>query len=158
MTAVLCFELPWPAPALHPNSRSHRMAYAKSAAKARLDAAMVCRSAMVVMPFEPPKGCRFRIDLDFYPTTTRNRDKDNCQHAMKASLDGIADALKVNDVRFDPVTNLHPAKKGRQESVMVTVTAIEHPVDALLRAGAPLSAEAEREARALCDELVEVPA
>lgn len=42
--------------------------------------------------FHPPKGCRW--------------DRDNMFGAFKAGLDGLADAMKVNDKRFDPVNSV----------------------------------------------------
>jgi crossover junction endodeoxyribonuclease RusA len=34
----------------------------------------------------------------------RHRDADNCLAASKAGLDGVADALIVDDKRFQPIT------------------------------------------------------
>jgi crossover junction endodeoxyribonuclease RusA len=34
----------------------------------------------------------------------RHRDADNCLAAAKAGLDGMADALGVNDRHFQPIT------------------------------------------------------
>ena len=36
----------------------------------------------------------------FYPPCRRTRDKDNLLASMKSGLDGLADALAVNDSRF----------------------------------------------------------
>jgi crossover junction endodeoxyribonuclease RusA len=41
-------------------------------------------------------------------------DKDNCSAAAKAYLDGIADALGINDRHFEaPVVEFDTARKGR---------------------------------------------
>ena len=50
-----------------------------------------------------PEGARVRIDIWFVPKTRRKRDKDNLLAACKHYLDGISDAIGVNDYRFDPV-------------------------------------------------------
>ena len=43
---------------------------------------------------------RLRVHLTFVPPDRRLRDADNCIAAAKAGLDGLADALGVNDRRF----------------------------------------------------------
>lgn len=40
------------------------------------------------------------IMLTLHPPTRRNRDRDNGLARCKSLLDGVADALKVNDSRF----------------------------------------------------------
>jgi crossover junction endodeoxyribonuclease RusA len=40
------------------------------------------------------------LRLTFYPPSRRQYDLDNCVAAMKSGLDGVADALQVNDHRF----------------------------------------------------------
>jgi crossover junction endodeoxyribonuclease RusA len=44
------------------------------------------------------------LKLTFVMPDKRNRDADNCLAACKAGLDGLADALNVNDKRFWPMT------------------------------------------------------
>jgi len=51
-----------------------------------------------------PKGDgKIEIEITFYPPDKRHRDADNMVASIKAGLDGIADALRVNDKRFLPV-------------------------------------------------------
>ena len=40
--------------------------------------------------------------IDFYRPTKRTMDHDNCLARIKSGLDGVADALGVNDSRFRP--------------------------------------------------------
>lgn len=49
-------------------------------------------------------GHRIRLDLTFEMPDKRHRDADNCLAAAKGALDGLADALFVNDRLFDPIT------------------------------------------------------
>jgi len=42
--------------------------------------------------------------IDMYPPDRRRRDWDNCVSSLKAAMDGVADALGVNDRRF----RVHP--------------------------------------------------
>jgi crossover junction endodeoxyribonuclease RusA len=44
------------------------------------------------------------LTLTFLMPDKRHRDADNCLAAAKAGLDGMADALGVNDRHFQPIT------------------------------------------------------
>jgi crossover junction endodeoxyribonuclease RusA len=52
----------------------------------------------------PPLGWSkktlLRVSLDFRPPDRRRRDLDNLLASMKAGLDGLADALGVDDSRW----------------------------------------------------------
>ncbi len=50
-----------------------------------------------------PEG-EIRLTITFVMPDKRLRDTDNCLAAAKAGLDGMADALGVNDRQFQPVT------------------------------------------------------
>ena len=43
------------------------------------------------------------LAIIFYPPCNRRRDLDNCYAAIKAGLDGVADAFKIDDSTFRPV-------------------------------------------------------
>jgi crossover junction endodeoxyribonuclease RusA len=43
-----------------------------------------------------------RLLVTFCPPDKRHRDRTNCEASMKSAFDGIADALGVNDRRFEP--------------------------------------------------------
>jgi crossover junction endodeoxyribonuclease RusA len=47
----------------------------------------------------------------------RHRDADNCLAAAKAGLDGMADALGVNDRHFQPITIFRIA--GATEKLLI---------------------------------------
>jgi crossover junction endodeoxyribonuclease RusA len=49
-------------------------------------------------------GGDLHLTLTFYMPDKRHRDADNCLAAAKAGLDGMADALGVNDRHFQPIT------------------------------------------------------
>ena len=49
-----------------------------------------------------PEG-EIRLTITFIMPDKRLRDTDNCLAAAKAGLDGMADALGVNDRQFQPV-------------------------------------------------------
>ena len=93
-------ELPWPDKALSPNSRVHWGQKAKAAKAARIIGtfqAMLagCKKGM----FDGYEG-KLHLWIDYYAKTRNYPDADNCLSASKAYLDGIADALGVNDRRF----------------------------------------------------------
>lgn len=50
-----------------------------------------------------PTKAQIKLTITFVMPDKRLRDTDNCLAAAKAGLDGMADALAVNDRQFDPV-------------------------------------------------------
>ena len=118
----LQITLPWPPPSLSPNKRQHWRPFA-AAKKAY-------RAACYVETLRQVKGKatlpdRLRVALDFAPPDRRKRDRDNLVASMKAGLDGVADALGIDDWRFETleariVTTLTPAKGAAH--VVVTIT------------------------------------
>lgn len=48
-------------------------------------------------------GWNIRLKLTFQMPDKRLRDSDNCLAAAKAALDGLADALMINDKFFEPI-------------------------------------------------------
>lgn len=89
-------SLPWPDSRLSPNARTHWRAKAKVAKTARTAAFYLVRSACVEAPGEGV----VHLSITFFPPDRRGRDMDNAIASMKPHLDGLADALKVNDNRF----------------------------------------------------------
>jgi Holliday junction resolvase RusA-like endonuclease len=56
------------------------------------------------------------VHLTFYPPDNRRYDGDNLLARMKSGLDGLADALKVDDSKFDISYNIvTPCKNGKVE-------------------------------------------
>lgn len=100
----LTIQLPWPDSRLMPN-RKHGKHWAATQAvkiKARQDGYMAARQAL-------GKGTlaftgRVAMRLTFAAPDKRRRDLDNLHASCKASLDGIAQALGIDDSRFRPVT------------------------------------------------------
>ena len=98
--------LPWPDKRLSPNARVHWRAKAGPKKQARSDATIATYGAL---------GCGLRdirarlagkapipLTITFTPPDARRRDRDNMQGSAKHLLDGIADALGVDDYRFRP--------------------------------------------------------
>lgn len=100
--------LPWPDKALHPNARVHWAAKAKAAKAARTAAGWAAKVARVRVEGEG----RVTLNILFKPPSRRRHDIDNCLAACKSALDGIADALGINDCRFRFVLEIGEPVKG----------------------------------------------
>ena len=91
-------ELPWPDRRLSPNAREHWSVTSKHkrAYRAR------CRAIGESVGIGALRGSEnsVRVDLTFFPPDKRARDWDNMLAAMKAGLDGLADAMGVDDHRW----------------------------------------------------------
>lgn len=87
--------LPWPDRVVHPNSRSHWRRRAGATKRMRKDAWLVAKEAKLSVGDGP-----VHVALTFHAPDKRRRDLDGCIASCKAYLDGIADALGVDDNRF----------------------------------------------------------
>ena len=96
--AVIRFTLPWPHKDLSPNARVHWARRAKRTKAARRYALFWCG---VVYALHPMRfGGKVKVHLAFAPPDKRKRDAHNLAGSMKAGIDGIADALHIDDSRF----------------------------------------------------------
>lgn len=89
----LQITLPWPPKELSPNSRLHwsKLARAKKAYRA------VCALQARAQGARQQKAMKLHLSLTFYAPTRRAYDLDNALARMKSGLDGLADALGVDD-------------------------------------------------------------
>lgn len=112
-------ELPWPDRALNPNARAHFMVKARAAKAYRVAAGWAAKAALASGEPEIPQEGKIRVGVVFVPPNNRRRlDLDNALASIKAGLDGLADVLKVNDVRFALTIEMgepDPEKAGRVE-------------------------------------------
>lgn len=106
--------LPWPDKVLHPNARPHWAVRSRAVKSARTAAAWLAVAAGWTISAPIPTG-RLYVWIDAHPPDRRRRDEDGVQSALKPALDGLADALGVDDHRFRPQTELHdePVPGGR---------------------------------------------
>lgn len=100
-------ELPYPAKELSPNSRCHWSQKAKAARKARISAFYIALESGFDEKTFAGHGGRIHFWIDIYAKTKNYPDADNMLSSLKSALDGIADALELNDRRFIP----HPFVK-----------------------------------------------
>ena len=66
-----------------------------------------------------PTDGRLHLWVDFVPPDRRRRDLDNCIASMKAGLDGLADALGVDDNRWRLVCKMADGEVGGFVAVTV---------------------------------------
>jgi crossover junction endodeoxyribonuclease RusA len=99
----MILELPFPPKELSPNARLHWTAKARAVKKYRADCYLLAKMAKIKIDWEGD----IHLFVNFYPPIKRRYDLDNLAARMKAGMDGIADALGVNDVRFRQHPFLH---------------------------------------------------
>lgn len=94
--------LPYPDKVLNPNARAHWAAIARAKKMARHTAAWLVIDAIgsrsKLAPYAELESLPMAIR--FYPADNRRRDMDNALASLKAALDGISDALGMDDSRF----------------------------------------------------------
>ena len=106
MIAIL---LPFPNARLNPN-RSKGVHWAATSAlrkSARTSAYALTRVAALGTSWydvQRSKAQTVPLVITFIQPDRRHRDRDNLLAACKPALDGVADALEINDSQFDPVT------------------------------------------------------
>jgi crossover junction endodeoxyribonuclease RusA len=108
--AVLIVELPYPHKALWPNGRAHHHAKAREVKEHRKWAWLATLKA-----FKGEVPLPVQIRLTVHPKARGPLpDQDNCSAALKSYLDGIADAINVNDRDFAAplVSYSHRTKHG----------------------------------------------
>ena len=108
-------KLPWPTKELNPNSRLHWAAKSKHVKAARNTAYWLTEASGARVEGDGASPLR----VTFCPPDKRHRDRTNCESMCKAYFDGIADALVVNDRRFEPTYAWGDVVKGG--AVVVTL-------------------------------------
>lgn len=100
--AAVEITLPWPPAVLSANSRASRFERAGAISDARLEALLLAeKNGLHLMKL--PDGPLGTI-LTFHFPNDRRRDADNCLGMMKAALDGLCEALEIDDARLWPIT------------------------------------------------------
>lgn len=100
----MIINLAFPDARLNPN-RSKGAHWAATSAlrkSARADAYCLTKQACQGVTF--PMGMEVPLLIVFVQPDRRHRDRDNLLAAAKPMLDGVADALGINDSQFEPVT------------------------------------------------------
>lgn len=95
---MITLTLPWPPKDLSPNARVHWTKRSKAAKAYRKECGWQVVAAGPRPKFAPSGP--ITLDVEFVEPDNRKRDLDNMLASIKAGIDGIADALGVNDRRF----------------------------------------------------------
>lgn len=122
LTACLTYTLPWPPIALNPNSRPHYMVLARSKKAYRASCGWSARE-QGAKPLDGESDARINVHLVFVPPDRRARDEDNLVASMKSGLDGLADALGVDDKRFRLTQEIELGRIGGYVRVTVGTAA-----------------------------------
>jgi crossover junction endodeoxyribonuclease RusA len=120
---MMTVTLGWPSRALSPNARTHWATLARAKKAARKEGYIAASMAAVIAGVSSV-GSSVGIQVTFIPPDARRRDLDNLIASIKPHLDGISDAIGIDDSRWiwaAPVM-AKPAKPGR---VVVTLTPVE---------------------------------
>ena len=102
-------DLGWPEKVLSPNARGHWSSRARAVKSARLAAWIRAR---VAIGRNRPSWGKVAVSVEFCPPDKRRRDMDNLIASMKASFDGIADAIGIDDRHFIPTYAMGEPVKG----------------------------------------------
>jgi crossover junction endodeoxyribonuclease RusA len=95
---MITITLPWPDKRLNPNNPSWKSKI-RPTKEAREYARYMTLSHILNCEYRPPE--RVSIKYTFYPPDKRRRDITNFVGSMKASQDGVADALGIDDSKFE---------------------------------------------------------
>ena len=96
--------LGWPPSDLSPNKRLHWAKLATAKKQYRKDCYSVSKEQL-----KKYKGVyenipeKLVLEMTFIPPDKRSYDRDNLVARMKAGIDGLSDALRINDKRFNTV-------------------------------------------------------
>ena len=112
--------LPFPHKNLSPNSRKHWCVVAKHKKQERETAFYITKESMHGVSYTPNNNGYVNLIITFQPEPRRSRgDIDNYFASLKAAIDGISDAIGIDDKHFRPTLIMgEPVKGGR---VIVTI-------------------------------------
>ena len=96
--------LGWPPSDLSPNKRLHWAKLAAAKKQYRQKCNSVAKEQLKKYKKETENiPERLVLEMTFIPPDKRSYDRDNLVARMKSGIDGLADALKINDKRFNTV-------------------------------------------------------
>ena len=112
---MLTIILPFPHPDLNPNRANGK--HWGATRKLKDEAKRAAYYLTKALKIGPVKGALFPLALTFAMEGYRKRDADNLLASAKSALDGVAEALEINDHSFEPV--IIRRVYGASESVLI---------------------------------------
>lgn len=100
MKRTIDVDLPWPPRGLSPNARMNRLAKAQLFKRTKMAAFIATAAALKGRPAAVQSATTVNVKLICTPPVLRYRDEDNLLANCKATLDGIAQKLGVDDHWF----------------------------------------------------------
>lgn len=113
---MISIILTWPSSDLSPNARLHWSQVAKAKKKYRMD----CCLQSKIQGARPIQAERIDAVFTFYPPSKRRIDLDNCIARMKSGIDGIADAIRVDDSKWRMTFEIAEPCKGGMVKVGIS--------------------------------------
>lgn len=113
---MIAFALPWPDKKLSPNARVHHMVKAKHTKGVRQMAHAITLQATAGKRFTGP----LILDMTFHPPSRRRYDLDNRIASAKGAIDGISDAIGVDDSQFELRCRMGEPTNGGRVNVRIS--------------------------------------
>jgi len=111
-------SLPWPSRYLHPNARVHWSRKAFATSRSRWDADIATRAAGI----SKLDLASLKATIVFHPPDKRRRDLDGMLSSCKAYLDGISDAIGIDDSAWEiAIRRDEPVKNGAVKVILEIV-------------------------------------
>ena len=108
----MIITLDWPPATLSPNNRAHWSALARAKSTYRFAAMIFAREAFNAA--RPTLIAPLAVAVTFCPPDKRGRDMDNMVASIKAGLDGVSDAIGVDDRHWQlTIARGDPCKGGK---------------------------------------------
>ena len=121
-------EIPWPPATLSGHNNGHWSSKTGIVAKHRTWAKL---ATLAADPIPVPDTGDIRVSFTFYPPDNRG-DRCNFPCRLKPAIDGIAEALGVNDKRFLP--SYHFAQPSSHPKVVVHIASLADIIEARVAA------------------------
>lgn len=121
--------MPWPDKRLSPNARHDRRAVAGVRKVQRSTAWALTKQA--VQRFTTPQMFR-HLNITFFPPDNRRRDLDNMLASIKSALDGVADALGVDDAEWSLTIQKGEVRKGGAVEIQLCLSVDALPVEGVI--------------------------
>lgn len=100
----MIIRLPWPDPKLMPNRKNGTKWVSTSRIKTeQREAAYLCTLAALKTTSDKEWEGNIPLSIVYMPPDKRHRDLDNLLAASKALIDGMAQAMGIDDKRFRPI-------------------------------------------------------